>query len=88
VKQRHRSSHIFESLKPEHGFRGGCRIVKDDVHTSTLRGQEMFVPLAYPAGEAQVDFGEAMVVMAGVERTLVPRLQRRRLLNCDKILLA
>jgi hypothetical protein len=28
----------------------------------------MFVPLTRPAGEAQVDFGEALVVMAGVER--------------------
>lgn len=58
------------------------------MHTSTLRGQEMFVPLAYPAGEAQVDFGKAMVVMAGVERTLFPRLPRRRSLNCDKIQVA
>ena len=38
------------------------------MHTSTLRGHEMFVPLAHPAAEAKVDFGEAMVVMAGVER--------------------
>jgi hypothetical protein len=42
--------------------------VKDYVRTATLRGEEMFVPLAHPAGEAQADFGEALVVMAGVER--------------------
>jgi len=29
--------------------------------------QEMFVPPAHPAGEAQVDFGEALVVIASVE---------------------
>ena len=28
----------------------------------------MFVPLTHPAGEAQADFGEALVVIAGVER--------------------
>jgi hypothetical protein len=28
----------------------------------------MFVPLMHPAGEAQVDFGEALVVIAGVEQ--------------------
>jgi hypothetical protein len=28
-----------------------------------VRGREMFVPLMHPAGEAQVDFGEALVIM-------------------------
>lgn len=68
VKQRPTAKRIFERLKAEHGFTGGYTIVKDHVHTSSLRGQEMFVPLAHPAGEAQVDFGEAVVVIAGVER--------------------
>jgi transposase len=27
----------------------------------------MFVPLVHPAGEAQADFGEALVVIGGVE---------------------
>ena len=43
-------------------------IVKDYVRSVTLRGQEMFVPLTHPPGEAQVDFGEAAVVIAGVEQ--------------------
>jgi transposase len=68
AKQRHTSKRIFERLKDEHGFTGGYTIVKDYVRAATLRGQEMFVPLAHPAGEAQVDFGEALVVIAGVER--------------------
>jgi hypothetical protein len=42
--------------------------VKDYVHTAMLRGQEMFVPLIHPPGEAQADFGEALVVIAGVEQ--------------------
>jgi hypothetical protein len=33
-----------------------------------LRGQEMFVPLTHPPGEAQADFGEALIVIAGIER--------------------
>jgi transposase len=68
AKQRHTSKRIFERLKEEHGFTGGYTIVKDYVRTATLRGQEMFVPLMHPAGEAQVDFGEALVVIAGVEQ--------------------
>jgi hypothetical protein len=28
----------------------------------------MFVPLVHPPGEAQADFGEALVVIAGVEQ--------------------
>jgi transposase len=67
-KQRHTSKRIFERLKEEHGFSGGYTIVKDYVRTATLRGREMFVPLVHPAGEAQVDFGEALVVIAGVEQ--------------------
>ena len=68
AKQRHTSKRIFERLKEEHGFAGGYTIVKDYVRAATLRGQEMFVPLVHPAGEAQADFGEAMVVIAGVEQ--------------------
>ena len=32
------------------------------------RTREMFVPLAYPPGHAQADFGEAVVVIGGVEQ--------------------
>jgi transposase len=67
-KQRYTAKRIFERLKEEHGFTGGYTIVKDYVRTATLRGREMFVPLVHPAGEAQVDFGEALVVIAGVEQ--------------------
>src|SRR3974390_2963756 len=68
AKQRHTSKRIVERLKEEHQFTGGYTIVKDYVRPGTLRGQEMFVPLGHPAGEAQADFGEAMVVIAGVEQ--------------------
>jgi transposase len=68
AKQRHTAQRIFDRLREEHGFTGGYTIVKDYVRAATLRGREMFVPLTHPAGEAQVDFGEALVVMGGVER--------------------
>jgi transposase len=38
------------------------------VRLRKLGQREIFVPLAHPPGDAQADFGEAMVVIAGVER--------------------
>jgi transposase len=67
-KQHHTAKRIFERLKEEHGFTGGYTIVKDYVRGEQLSGREMFVPRVHPAGEAQADFGEAMVVIAGVEQ--------------------
>jgi transposase len=69
-KQRHTSKRIFERLRDEHGFAGGITIVKDYVHAAREREREMFVPLAHPAGHAQVDFGEALAVIDGVERKI------------------
>jgi transposase len=68
AKQRHTAKRIFEWLKQEYGFTGGYTIVKDYVHVRKLSGREMFVPLTHPAGEAQVDFCEALGVIGGVER--------------------
>ena len=68
AKQRHTAKRIFDRLREEHQFTGGYTIVKDYVHTAMLRGQEMFVPLVHPPGEAQADFGEALVVIAGIEQ--------------------
>jgi transposase len=67
-KQRHTAKRIFERLRDEHGFEGGQTIVKDYVRERRLRSREVFVPLAHDPGHAQVDFGEALVVVAGVER--------------------
>ena len=68
AKQRHTAKRIFERLREEHGFTGGYTIVVDYVRGAQLRGREMFVPLTHAPGEAQADFGEALVVIAGVER--------------------
>jgi transposase len=66
-KQRHTAKRIFERLRQEHGFAGGYTIVKDYVREQKLGGQEMFVPLVHPPGEAQADFGQAQVCIGGVE---------------------
>jgi transposase len=69
VKQRHTAKRIFDRLRAEYGFPGGYTIVKDYVRLQGQRRQEMFVPLSHAAGTAQADFGEAVVVIAGVECT-------------------
>ena len=66
-KQRHTATRIWERFCVEHAFPGGDTIVKDSVRRQKLGGQEMFVPLAHPPGDAQADFGEALVVIDGVE---------------------
>jgi transposase len=42
--------------------------VKDYVRDARLRHKKVFVPLADPPGDAQGDFGEALVVIGGVEQ--------------------
>ena len=69
VKQRHTAKRIFDRLRAEYGFPGGYTIVKDYVRLQGQRRQEMFMPLSHAAGTAQADFGEALVVIAGVECT-------------------
>ena len=66
-KQRHTAKRIWDRLKAEHAF-GGYTVVKDYVRQARLRHKEVFVPLAHPPGDAQADFGEALVVIAGAEQ--------------------
>src|SRR6266851_290945 len=70
AKQQHTSKRIFERLRDEHGYAGGITIVKDYVHQRRQRLREMFVPLRHDPGHAQVDFGEALAVIAGEERKI------------------
>src|SRR3954465_5825893 len=64
-KQRHTAVRIFQRLRDEHGYRGGLTVVKLAVAAWRARSAEVFVPLAHPPGEAQVDFGEAEVTLDG-----------------------
>ena len=67
-KQHHTAKRIYERLRDEHGFAGKYTIVKDYVRERTRRTREMFVPLSHSPGHAQCDFGEALVVIGGVQR--------------------
>jgi transposase len=67
-KQRHTAKRVLERLRDEHGFTGGYTIVKDYMRERDRRGREMFVPLSHPPGHAQADFGEARVIIGGVEQ--------------------
>jgi transposase len=66
-KQRHTAKKIWHRLQDE-GFTGGYTAVKDTVRELKRTGREVFLPLKHPPGEAQVDFGYALVKMAGVLR--------------------
>jgi len=66
-KQRHTAWRIFERLRDEHQFSGKYTIVKDAVRAWKQSHQEVFLPLSHPPGEAQVDFGEATIRLAGQE---------------------
>ena len=70
-KQRHTAKRIFERLKAEHGFTGGKTVVEDAVRGWRQTQQAVFLPLVHPLGEAQVDFGEATIRQAGIERKVV-----------------
>ena len=67
-KQRHTAKRIFERLRDEYGFDGGYTTVKDYVREHRCQTREMFVPLSHAPGHAQCDFGEALVVIGGVEQ--------------------
>ncbi len=64
-KQRHTAQRIFERLRDEHGYNGGLTIVADAVQRLRQQNKEVFFPLSHPAGEAQVDFGFADVLLNG-----------------------
>ena len=66
-KQRHTAKRIFERLRDEHGFTGKLTIVTDYVRERKRRTQEVFIPLSHAPGHAQVDFGETLGFIDGVE---------------------
>ena len=66
-KQRHTARRIYERLTTEYGFTGSESTVRRYVGQCRKRKRaRLFIPLAYTPGHiAQVDFGEAQVVIAG-----------------------
>ena len=67
-KQRHTAKLIFDRLRDEYRVDGQHTIVKDYVREHRRQSREMFVPLSHSPGHTQCDFGEAQVVIGGVER--------------------
>lgn len=65
-KQRHSATRIFDRLKAEQGYEGGYTAVRELVVELKAIKQEVFVPLSHRPGEAQVDFGHALVNIKGV----------------------
>lgn len=66
-KQRHTAKRIHARLRDEHGFTGEITIVTDYVREKKCRSKEVFVPLRHAPRHAQMDFGETLGVIGGVE---------------------
>jgi transposase len=64
-KQRHTGRRIFERLRDEHGYQGCSSIVRDAIKALRQTQAEVFVPLLHRPGEAQADYGQATVRVAG-----------------------
>src|SRR5262249_5150450 len=59
---------IYDRLRKEHDYTGCPSIVRDAVRAYKQSQAEVFVPLLHPPGQAQADFGRALVEVAGVRR--------------------
>ena len=72
-KQRHTAKRIHDRLKAEYGFGGAESTVRRYVaqrRRELGNGNDVFIPLVYAPGQmAQVDFGEAEVIIAGEQFT-------------------
>ena len=68
-KQRHTARRIWQRLQAEYAFQGGESTVRQWVQRNRLTSTGgVTLPLAHDLGaEAQIDFGEAVVMIAGVE---------------------
>jgi transposase len=80
-KQRHTARRVWERLRDEHGVEVSERQVRRYVHERRralgIAVDEVRVPLCHEPGvEAEVDWGEASVVIAGVLRTVYLFLMR------------
>ena len=70
-KQKHTARRIYNRLVHEKGFTGGESSVRALVAELRRQPRDAFIPLEYSPGEAvQVDWGEAVVWLAGKKTTL------------------
>ena len=70
-KQRRTARRMWVQLRDEHGFRGGEPTIRVAVRQLREQRRAVFVPLAFAPGErAEVDWGMAQVILAGVLTTV------------------
>jgi transposase len=69
-KQRHTAIRILKRLRKEEGYTGGYTAVKEAVRDWRRKSAEVFVPLSHPPAEAQVDFGQAQIILKGESTTV------------------
>lgn len=68
-KQRHTAKRMYDRLVEEYGFTGGESTVRRFVRNLRDYGAEVYIPLTADWGEqAQLDWGEAVVKIAGIEK--------------------
>jgi transposase len=62
-KQRHTAQRIYERLCEERGYTGSARSVRKIVAALNQKHKEVFIPLAQPKSQSQVDFFEADIYL-------------------------
>ena len=67
-KQRHTAKRLYDRLKAEKGYTGSYSPVRKYMAAYRLKTKEMFIPLEHDPATAQVDFGEAFAIIAGVHQ--------------------
>lgn len=68
-KQRHTATRVFHRLQDEYGYLGSYSPVQrfmQQYRQKKRSGGEGYLQLEWPAGQAQIDFGQAEAVIAGV----------------------
>jgi transposase len=71
-KQRHTQTRIYERLRDEYQFTGSRRTISTLVKKLQGKTPEVFCPIDHPpAGEVQIDWGQATVKLAGEETNVM-----------------
>jgi len=68
--QRHTAKRLYDRLKSEHGYTGSYSPVRKYIADYRLKTKEMYIPLEHDPGTAQVDFGEAIAIIGGVQQKI------------------
>ena len=67
-KQRHTQTRIYERLRDEYQYTGSRRTISTLVNKLQGNTPKVFCPIDHPpAGEVQIDWGQATVILAGEE---------------------